>query len=106
MQFENRVPDETVNYSHAHPLGEFAWLALAALGITLAVAAGVAFFGGVVAARLPFQTENDFSVSITRHWEEGSRDAQANAARDALRGIAVKLTAAMALPEGMQVKVH
>jgi len=106
MQFENRVPDETVNYSHAHPLVEFAWLALAALGITLAVAAGVAFFGGEVAARLPFRTENEFSASITRHWEDGERDAQANAARDALRSIAVKLTAVMALPEGMQVKVH
>ncbi len=106
MQFENRVPDETVNYSHAHPLAEFAWLAVAALGITLAVAAGIAFFGGEMAARLPFSTENKFSASITRHWEDGQRDAQANAARDALRAIAVKLTAVMALPEGMQVKVH
>lgn len=106
MQFENRVPDETVNYSHAHPLGEFAWLAVAALGLTLATAALVSFFGGEIAARLPFRTENEFASSITRHWEEVPRDAQANAARDALRGIAERLTAVMELPAGMQVQVH
>lgn len=106
MQFENRVPDETVNYSQAHPLGEFAWLVIAALGLTLAAAAAVAFFGGEVAARVPFRTENEFSARITRHWEDTSRDAQANAAREALRAIAARLAPVMELPEGMQAQVH
>ncbi len=106
MQFENRVADETVNYSRANPLGEFAWLALAALGITLIVAAVVSFFGGAIAARLPFGTENEFAASITRHWEQAPRDAQAEAAREALRAIATRLDAAMELPEGMRLQVH
>ena len=106
MQFENRVPDEAVNYSHAHPLAEFAWLAVAALGITLALAALVAFFGGEIAARLPFRTENDFAARITRHWEDAPRDAQAEAARRALRAIAAPLSAVMDLPDGMQLQVH
>ena len=106
MQFENRVPDETVNYSTAHPLGEFAWLAVAALGITLVVSAVVALFGGELAARLPFRTENEFAARITRHWEDGRRDAQGEAARDALRAIAARLAGVMDLPEGMQVQVH
>jgi predicted Zn-dependent protease len=106
MQFENRVPDETVNYSRAHPLAEFGWLVVAALGLTLALAAVVAFFGGEIAARLPFQTENNFAARITRHWEDRPRDAQAEAARAALRTIATRLAAVMDLPEGMQLQVH
>lgn len=106
MQYENRVPDETVNYSQAHPLGEFAWLAIGALGITLVTAAVVAFFGGEIAARLPFRTENEFAATITRHWEETPRGAQTEAARDALRVIAARLGGVMDLPAGMQVQVH
>jgi predicted Zn-dependent protease len=106
MQFENRVPDETVNYSREHPLAEFAWLVAAVLGLTFVISAVVGFFGGEIAARLPFRTENEFAERITRHWEDSKRDAEADAARAALRAIGAKLAAVMELPEGMQPQVH
>ncbi len=106
MDFENRLPDETVNYSTEHPLKEFTWLVVGALGTVAVVTALIGFFAGEIAARLPFSTENDFASGITRHWEEETRDAQAEEARLALRAIAAKLTPVMGLPEGMQVKVH
>lgn len=106
MDFENRLPDESVNYSPEHPLKEFAWLVIGALGTVAVVTALIGFFAGEIAARMPFSTENDFASSITKHWEEGSRDAQAEEARQALRAIAAKLVPVMGLPEDMQVKVH
>ncbi len=106
MDLENRVPDETVNYSTEHPLREFAWLALGALGTVAIVTALIGFFAGAIAARLPIGTENDFAAGITKHWEEAPRDAQAEAARGALRDIAAKLVPVMDLPPGMRVNVH
>jgi Zn-dependent protease with chaperone function len=106
VDLENRVLDETVNYSTEHPLREFAWLALGALGTVALLTALVGFFAGAIAARLPFSTENEFAAGITKHWEEQPRDAQADAARQALREIAAKLVPVMNLPPGMRVNVH
>lgn len=106
MDFENRLPDETVNYSTEHPLKEFTWLVVGVLGSVALVTALVGFFAGEIASRLPFRTENDFAASITEHWEAAPRDGQAEEARQALRAIAAKLVPVMALPEDMQVKVH
>jgi Zn-dependent protease with chaperone function len=106
MDFENRLPDETVNYSPEHPLREFTWLVVGALGTVALVTALVGFFAGEIAARLPFSTENDFASAISKHWEDEQRSAQAEEARQALRAIAAKLTPVMNLPEGMQVRVH
>lgn len=106
MDFENRLPDESVNYSAEHPLKEFTWLVLGVLGTVALAAALIGYFAGEIAARLPFSTENDFAAPITQRWEETPRDAQAEEARQALRAIAAKLAPVMALPEGMLVKVH
>ncbi len=106
MDLENRVPDESVNYSTEHPLKEFTWLVVGALGAVALLTALVGFFAGEIAARLPFSTENEFAAGITKHWEEEARDAQAEAARQALRDIAAKLVPVMSLPPGMRVNVH
>lgn len=106
VRFENRLPDETVNYSTEHPLKEFTWLVV---GVTLTVAAAavlLGYFAGELAARLPFSLERDYAAAVTRHWEEQKRESHGEEARAALRAIGAKLTLAMALPPGMAVAVH
>jgi beta-barrel assembly-enhancing protease len=106
MQYENRQPDETVNYSTEHPLKDFAWLVFGLLGVIVMGAAVIGFFAGEIAARLPYSVERDFSQKIAQHWQDKPRDAEAEAARDALRAIAARLTPVMNLPQGMEIHVH
>ena len=98
MQYENRQPDETVNYSSEHPLREFAWLVVGLLGVIALAAALIGFFAGEIAARLPFSVEKDYARRISQHWRDTPRDAAAEEARAALRAIAAKLVPAMHLP--------
>jgi Zn-dependent protease with chaperone function len=106
MQYENRQPDESVNYSTEHPLKEFAWLVFGLLGVIVIGAAVIGFFAGEIASRLPFSVEKKFSRGIASHWQDKPRDASAEAARAALRAIAAKLAPHMNLPEGMELQVH
>ena len=106
MQYENRQPDETVNYSSEHPLKEFAWLVFGLLGVVAIAAALIGFFAGEIASRLPFSVEKDYARRITQHWQDKPRDAAAEEARAALRAIAAKLAPAMQLPPGMEIQVH
>lgn len=106
MQYENRAPDETVNYSTEHPLKEFAWLVLGLLGVVIVAATALGFFAGEIAARVPFSVENDYAQRITQYWNDKKRDDEAEQARAALRDIAAKLVAVMQLPAGMAVHVH
>ncbi len=106
MQYENRVPDEAVNYSTEHPLREFAWLVVGMFALIAGGAALIGFFAGEIAARLPFSVEKDFSKSIAQYWQDKPRDAAADEARTALRAIAAKLAPAMHLPPGMEIQVH
>lgn len=106
MQYENRQPDETVNYSTEHPLKEFAWLVFGLLGVVIVAATVLGFFAGEIAARVPFAVEKDYAKRITEHWQNKPRDDEAEQARAALRAIAAKLAPAMNLPQGMDVEVH
>lgn len=106
MQYENRQPDETVNYNREHPLKEFAWLVFGLLGVVVIAAAVLGFFGGKIAARVPFSVEKDYAKGILEHWENKSRDTQTEAARAALREIAARLAPVMQLPPGMEIHVH
>lgn len=106
MQYENRRPDESVNYSTEHPLKEFAWLVFGLLGVVLLAAAVLGFFAGEIAARVPFAVEKDYARRITEHWQNKPRDDEAEQARAALREIAGRLAAAMNLPKDMAVETH
>lgn len=106
MQYENRQPDETVNYNREHPLKEFAWLFFGLLGVVLVGAMVLGFFGGEIAARVPFSVEKDYARRINEHWENKPRDVEGEAVRAALRELAAKLAAVMNLPQGMSVDVH
>ncbi len=105
MALENRVPDETVNYSDEHPLKEFIWLIV---GVTASVAIAIAligFFAGELAARLPFSVERGLVDSAP-----GTRAEQAtarlSAAEKALEALAARLAARMDLEPGMSVDIR
>jgi len=106
MQYENRQPDESVNYSREHPLKEFAWLVFGLLGVVMVATALLGFFAGEIAARVPFAVEKDYAQRIAQYWRDKPRDDEAEQARAALREIAARIAAAMNLPEGMAIEVH
>lgn len=106
MQYENRQPDESVNYSREHPLKEFAWLVFGLLGVVVVAVTLIGFFAGEIAARVPFAVEKDYARRITQYWRDKQRDDEAEAARAALRAIAAKLAPVMQLPAGMEIEVH
>ena len=106
MQYENRQPDESVNYSTEHPLKEFAGLVFGLLTVIAVGATVIGFFAGEIAMRLPYSVEKNFSKDIAKYWLDKPRDASAEEARTALRAIAAKLAPHMNLPAGMELQVH
>lgn len=106
MRFENRAPEETVNYADEHPLKEFALLVIGVLGVVALGAALLGFFAGELAGRVPFATEREYAASITERFERAKLTPAQRASRDALRALAAKLSAAMPLPPDITVSVH
>jgi beta-barrel assembly-enhancing protease len=106
MQYENRQPDESVNYDTEHPLKEFAWLVFGLLAVIAVGATVIGFFAGEIAGRLPYSVEKKFSEDIAKYWLDKPRDEAAENARTALREIAAKLAPHMNLPDGMELQVH
>lgn len=106
MRFENRAPEETVNYADEHPLKEFALLVIGVLGTVALAAALLGFFAGELAARVSFATEREYARSIADRFEQAKLTPAQRAARDDLRALAAKLAAAMPLPPDIAVSVH
>lgn len=106
MKFENRAPDESVNYSIEHPLKEFAWLAGGVLGTLFIATLLIGYFAGELAAHLPYRYEQSLANKLSLEFNDKPHDAQAAATEAALNQLAARLTAHMSLPEGMQVRVH
>jgi predicted Zn-dependent protease len=106
MRFENRAPDETVNYSIEHPLKEFAWLVGGVLGTLIIATLLIGFFAGELAARMPYRYERDLAAGIEHQLKEQDKSPQHLAVEQELNRLASRLVAHMDLPEGMQVTVH
>jgi len=100
-QYSNpRIP-EGINDSDTHPLRSFFGLAAAAVLVALLATAVVAFFGGALARYLPYETELNLIAPYAARYPPG-----APAIEGYLQGIADRLAPAMALPEGMKIRVH
>lgn len=106
MKFENRTPDESVNYSIEHPLKEFAWLVGGVFGSLFIATLLVGFFASELAAYLPYRYEHALANQMALEFTDTPHDTPAEAAEQALNELAGRIAAHMTLPEGMQVRVH
>ena len=102
MNLENRVPDETVNYSDEHPLKEFAWLLAGVTALVVAAVAIAGYFAAELAARMPYAVERELVASYVEppgKMDEPGLDA---AARE-MRALGARIAAAMDLEPGMEI---
>ena len=106
MQFENRTPDESVNYSIEHPLKEFAWLVGGVFSSIIILTLLTGFFAGELAARLPYRYEKSLVGPAATKLTSGARDQRTVAIEQALNQLAARIATHMPLPEGMQITVH
>ena len=106
MQFENRTPDENVNYSIEHPLKEFTWLVGGVLGSVLILTLLAGFFVGELAARLPYRYEQALADTVAAKLAGNQSRQNTVAIEHALNQLAARIAAHMPLPKDMQVRVH
>lgn len=106
MRFENRTPDENVNYSTEHPLREFAWLVGGVLGSIFIFTLLVGLFAGELAARLPYRYEQALAGAVAAQLAGDPHDARTTAIEQELNQLATRIAAHLPLPTGMQVTVH
>ena len=98
--YQNPKPVEGINYSHEHPLKEFAQLVIG-LGIFMAlVILLINTFVGAVAQRIPFAYEQSMvgDAEFTK--------VVPSAEQKKLKNLAQTLAAQMDLPDGMELVVH
>ena len=106
MEFENRLPDENVNYSIEHPLKEFAWLVIGVLGSLMLITLLLGYFAGELAARLPYRYEKALAGDIAKQLSSEKPSAQSLAIERYLNTLAQRLVVQMQLPPDMQITVH
>ena len=109
MELENRTPDETVNYTIEHPLKEFAWLVVGAVGTVALITTLIGLFAGELAARLPYRYEKAVAVEVTAALMADRPGDNRQASREVereLNRLGARLAADMQLPEGMAITVH
>lgn len=106
MEFDNREPDETVNYAIEHPLKEFAWLIFGVLGSLALATVLLGYFAGEVAARLPYRYEESVSMTVGSALQARPQTNAEKEAERELNALASRLVQHMPLPEGMRIAVH
>ncbi len=99
-QYHNPKPKEGINYSHEHPLKEFAQLVIGIGVVALLVILAVNTFAGAMALRIPFEYEQRM-VGDTEIAEVTASNQQKY-----LQAFAQKIAAQMDLPKNMEITVH
>jgi predicted Zn-dependent protease len=102
VNLENRLPDETVNYSEEHPLKEFAWLVAGVGALAVAAVAIAGYFAAELAARLPYAVEREL---VATYVEPPGKmdDPELDAAAREMRALGARIAAAMELEPGMEI---
>ena len=102
-QFTNPELPEEVNNSDVTPLRSFATLLLSAVLLTATAVAMLVFFAGTAARFVPYSAEASLIGPYAAHFPP-----REDAVEAWLQGIADRLVkdGAMALPQGMQIRVH
>jgi len=107
MKFENPQIPEGINVGDAHPLKDFALLAVGALGAIAVIVALLAWSAEYVARFIPFGVEQALSRKVLGSgFAEASTSSQAEVVQRYLEELTRRLVVAAALPDGMDVTVH
>jgi len=101
--YENRIPSEGINVTRVHPLKQFFQLAIAALVLIIALVFFLQLSGAWLAKRIPFAFELDVMQELDIAFGDDEKHADMVAY---LNELALQLSAHMAVPEGMQFRVH
>ena len=100
MQYQNPLPDESVNYSKEHPLKEFAQL-LIGVGVVIFIAiATLNFFAGKLAHYIPFEYEKSMVKNV------GYLTPKLTDKQQELQALADRLSVHMEMPRDMQITLH
>jgi len=99
-QYQNPKPTEGINYSHEHPLKEFAQL-LVGIGVLILLAILlINTFAGAIAQRIPFEYEQRMVGDLE------FTQVTPSARQEYLQVFSEKVAAQMDLPKGMALTVH
>ncbi|MDG1905600.1 MAG: M48 family metalloprotease [Arenicella sp.] len=99
-QYQNPKPTEGINYSHEHPLKEFAQL-LVGIGVLILLAILlINTFAGAIAQRIPFEYEQRMVGDLE------FTQVTPSARQEYLQVFSEKVAAQMDLPAGMALTVH
>lgn len=100
MKYRNPQLPEGINVSQQHPLKELALLLGGALLLIVLLTWLLAQFGGSLARLVPFEYESGLAPEAMLSSDAGAE------LQDYLDDLADRLSAEMALPEGMQIQLH
>jgi Zn-dependent protease with chaperone function len=103
MKYENRLPDEGINASQENPLREFAWLLGGSVVLLVAAIVAVSWASQWLAPRIPYRHEAKLAAGLELPALPHSTSARA--VQSELQVLADRLSARMAMPEGMRVRV-
>ncbi|MFP5383649.1 MAG: M48 family metallopeptidase [Gammaproteobacteria bacterium] len=107
MSYENHEPPEGINYSKEEPLKELLILLAGASAVVVAVAFALALAAGWLAARIPFEAEQDLAARFEAGLvEDEPSTPEKDAVRQRLQVMADRVAQLQALPTGMTPIVH
>ncbi len=117
MTFENPQVDEQANLPRRHPLGDFAWMITAVVGLFAIVFFVLTQLGAWLTRYVPFEFEQRLAErfalvdAMTQSASnakpaDNSDEARAESVQAYLQRLADRLSSAQGLPAQMQVRVH
>lgn len=99
-EYSNPKPKEGINYTKEHPLKEFSQLLIGVAVLTVAVVVSLNFLAGYFVRYIPFEFEKKMVADVA------FLKVEENPQQQYLQELADRLSAHMALPQGMSVTVH
>jgi len=107
MSYENPKIPEGINVSKEHPLKEFAYLFVAAIGIVIIMVIVLSLSAEYLAPYVPFEAEVAMSKSLQDELKQlQTVNAQQVKIQAYLQALADKLAYSQELPKDMQVTIH
>lgn len=103
MQFENRQPPEGINVTRVNPLVQFFKLLVAAAIVIVVIVGLLRFFGGAIAARVPFKYELRLMDQLDIDF--GSADSTANIVTY-LNELSARIEPNLPMRDGYEITVH